>query len=718
MEAEKEYRLIVGRLKCGKEHGTVFLVTSSIAITACHCIKPHLIDRSVEIALDFRYMADESVKRTATLLYDNEHELDIAVLKLKSPVDVGLSYIELSNDPVKRDEEYEIFGHPVESHSQGERINERIRDIDIKPASGIGDLDLKPEVQDGSFKGLSGAPVFISGKIKAVVVRKLARSFEAISIQKICSNLEVEAVQKLYEVETYEKNQKARWGTEFLSKDRIRCFVVVSEVAKDEKQIDSLGYIVNEALTVYRSRVTISTGKEVDEEPVEINVTEIFSSCKNYKETIIALCHADVVVFDVTGFEPAIMLLIGIRSVVKRGVTILTTLDWKDVGAPVSYPFSIRDINVISHSDKLMEKKNISPSEIIGQKIEEGFKQMRNMPHYLDLPVFDAVRTVFLNSDKRNSIVYDKQVLVLCPFAMKYQDSWNSLKKGLRTAIIGELNKERERIPISERPKKVKPPAILRTLDMKSPRLISQSLYEAIRITDMCVVDWTHWNPNVFFELGVRTAVRDIGPVCILEESSVAATRKNLEQYELLKVFFSLITYVSPRRIAGGRSRNVAYKEMVSYHKELRKLPPREYDRNGKSPDLTYRTITEWLDSSVELASIPVYEELLQTAEQLSGSDIASEGKVSLLHQNDELVAMARKGSLERRLAAWFYLDNWVFRDGMPGSEDAVLCEKFEDIGYEILGILSGSKSESDKKLCEQIQARIDSLYGGENEDE
>src|ERR1039458_9676786 len=60
---------------------------------------------------------------------------------------------------------------------------------------------------------------------------------------------------------------------------------------------------------------------------------------------------------------------------------------------------------------------------------------------------------------------------------------------------------------------------VVRILDITSPRLVGQALYEQIRWAETCIVDWTYWRANVFFELGVRLACFEIGPVCLLDEA-------------------------------------------------------------------------------------------------------------------------------------------------------------------------------------------------------
>ena len=48
---------------------------------------------------------------------------------------------------------------------------------------------------------------------------------------------------------------------------------------------------------------------------------------------------------------------------------------------------------------------------------------------------------------------------------------------------------------------------------------MAQTLYESIRLTDMCVVDWTGCRANVMFEAGVRSAANRLGAVHIVAQS-------------------------------------------------------------------------------------------------------------------------------------------------------------------------------------------------------
>ena len=65
----------------------------------------------------------------------------------------------------------------------------------------------------------------------------------------------------------------------------------------------------------------------------------------------------------------------------------------------------------------------------------------------------------------------------------------------------------------------VQRPKLSRTLDLDSPRVVSAQLFEAIRLTDFCLVDLTGTRPNVLFELGVRLAANRLHPVVVEDQT-------------------------------------------------------------------------------------------------------------------------------------------------------------------------------------------------------
>ena len=80
------------------------------------------------------------------------------------------------------------------------------------------------------------------------------------------------------------------------------------------------------------------------------NVVDVLTSAETLDRAVRAIVEADLVVFDVTDFEPAIMLLIGIRAATARGMTICSHGGQWEEGTPLKMPFNLQNLNVQSHT--------------------------------------------------------------------------------------------------------------------------------------------------------------------------------------------------------------------------------------------------------------------------------------------------------------------------------------------------------------------------------
>lgn len=218
----------------------------------------------------------------------------------------------------------------------------------------------------------------------------------------------------------------------------------------------SLSSITRKALTKYATRIEEVTSEALETEPHVVSIVGTLSSKEAYDNTIYALCRANIVVFDVTNYEPAVMMLMGIRSVVRRGLTISSAGGDYVIGDPLDFPFNIKEVNIISHSARQVTIQE--PIDILGQRIVEGFRQLRTLPNYLDLPAFEAIRNLSQDAQRWRPRGYKEQVLVLCPFSKDYQRrNWSLyLKRNILVHIPYDQVRSRET-------------EILRTLDMKSP---------------------------------------------------------------------------------------------------------------------------------------------------------------------------------------------------------------------------------------------------------
>jgi hypothetical protein len=149
--------------------------------------------------------------------------------------------------------------------------------------------------------------------------------------------------------------------------------------------------------------------------------------------------------------------------------------------------------------------------------LSSGWAIFRGKRSYRDLPVFDTVRQHERRTDGVNS--RSIEIFALCPFKSDYlKHDWPRL----RTLIMGLETGDERSFDVRQ------------VTDYLSPLLMGERLYELARFADRCIVDWTYWRGNVFFELGVRLAVNPVSPICIVRSGH----KKSLSgQAELLSTF-------------------------------------------------------------------------------------------------------------------------------------------------------------------------------------
>jgi hypothetical protein len=374
-------------------------------------------------------------------------------------------------------------------------------------------------------------------------------------------------------------------------------------------------------------------------EPFFSFAAEVVASENMLEDCVRALCRAKVVIFDATGFEPAIMFLAGIRSVVRRGVTLLSVGGEYALGKEMDIPFNIKDSNIVAHSREQNKSYGADSVTLLRGRIHRGLTEMES-PQYLDLPVYDSIRQ--LPTERRGIIPDEEGVLVLCQFNKDYETFWNN---ELCKALQNEMNALRDA-------KNIQVPPVVgvsRSFELNSPRLVTQAVYEAIRRMQSCVIDLTGWSPNVLFELGVRLAASGNRTVCIADrkwEEKVRPTWRGQCQ-NLASIFVADDFLYDP---AQPWVTQKAYTN--AYGPDA--LPPPSGLLGGKLHTLIERA----LDLECEPASRPVFVELQDHA-ALFSRDPGASGRskpVGLFPGNAELVRREETAEFERLLAAWLYV--------------------------------------------------------------
>jgi len=392
--------------------------------------------------------------------------------------------------------------------------------------------------------------------------------------------------------------------------------IVISGPTKSEQSLASL---VDQALERaaggdVHSRKAISINPEID-----------LASIHGYRRALRALCRSEIAIFEITELKPATMLLLGIRSVVRRGITLLTMrIDNRSKVAPPfdlpDRPFNIREVSVVAR--RLVDDEF---AEALKQAIVEGRNQLKLLAsEYQDLPAYDAVRKLGGIPENYRPIPPDTSVLVLSSYDKKY------LRKegAIVTTALGTTS----------------PGKWQRIVETPSPQLASQKLYAAIRRTQMCVVDWTGWRPNLFFELGVRLAVNPHLPALIINKQEDSTSKEG----RVLQSLFAPEPYENADDV--GR---ILKRFRAAINSEIQVSPP-----NAQlSPSFTFDQVQRWMDLSEE-APMAVEEAFDKEAAVLVGPDRTTYPDSPLLYAgNKALVRKAEFAALDRWLAAWYFVD-------------------------------------------------------------
>ncbi|MFI5352009.1 MAG: hypothetical protein ACHQZS_03525 [Candidatus Binatales bacterium] len=253
----------------------------------------------------------------------------------------------------------------------------------------------------------------------------------------------------------------------------------------------SIDWAVRAGLALERAGVDgLNTG------PLTLCSEDALAGEAEIKSAVRALCTADIVIADLTGHDPSLLFLLGIRAAVRRSVTIACTEQELSPALWENLPFNLKELNLVSLHYAQQGLDGLVAA------LSAGLAQSGASPRYLDLPVYDYIRE---DSTDRGT-VEPSPVLLLRAFKSYGDDRKLHVESRIRSAL-------RERLGLLAEPR------VEAVIDQASPRLAGQRLYEAIRHWQTCVADLTKWRPNVMFELGVRLAAGKNRTHCLIDAS-------------------------------------------------------------------------------------------------------------------------------------------------------------------------------------------------------
>ena len=346
---------------------------------------------------------------------------------------------------------------------------------------------------------------------------------------------------------------------------------------------------------------------DLNVEPLQKTSTDTLTDENTIRNVVRALCAADIVIADVTNYDPGLMLLLGIRAAVRRSITIactsakLTPAEWQSV------PFNLRELNLVSFANMM------DGFSALSRMLLAGLTQSGSSTRYLDLPVYDYVR-----DEPPAAAARGEPVLFLRPFGdygeVRLIFVQNRLKEALHDAEV----------------------TVESVIDQKSPRLAGQRLYEAIRHWARCVVDLTLWKPNVMFELGVRLATHPKGTYYLIDPD--APGHKNSPATEKLLGFLHPFQY----------DVNSGFKAAFA--------------NPSTGPDIIYETVNFHFRTSQDHYNQNVEDLLITAASVATGQDDPLQAvDIRPLYARDNMsyAQSIRQSAFEKLCAAWLYLADW-----------------------------------------------------------
>lgn len=356
------------------------------------------------------------------------------------------------------------------------------------------------------------------------------------------------------------------------------------------------------------------------------------------------LCRADVVFFDISEYQPLVMLLLGVRAAARRGVNILCTYEEGTASFWSRLPFNIKEMHPLD-----VGPRQEDPQQQVGHMLLDALARHSALPGYCDLPGFDQLRRGSVSDRFRNPIHWEDEILWLCSFDSAYAEQTNA-----RTI------RDKVRVVVGDQV------AVRRLTEILSPELASQKLFDAIRRYKLCIVDWTQWSSNVFFEFGVRLAANPRAPICLVSdfpppawsrdgETTPAKIARHRAQIEWLERAFAAIRYRVDRAVDF---------DLFEIRHRIERMDQAEQGDAAVAPptfglfryDLVYRTIAA--ETSADQQGLrPPIDLLKLAAAEVVGEASQRRLDIATLYadRNQELNDRSRSLALDYQVAAWRY---------------------------------------------------------------
>ena len=629
--------------------GTGYFVTADLVLTASHVVpEQNLIDLEVRTESDgqWRAVVPKPVWRDAVL--------DAVLLRVHPPLDAtpDAAWIEtdFEDDVGWKSSAYPEAGKVSNEGKPAWKTVGLGGTLHAHGGGGQGPRELELTVEAPppaeQWAGISGAPVFVGDRL-AGLIKEVPKSFQG-------GRVAAAPATALFQNHGFRLALSPPWLE--APSQGIWVLVVHSESNKGKT---TLGDWVDGALAKDTKALKSVLGAELQPKAVRVRITDALESPGHWLRFASVLCSAPIAIFDATGFEPAVMLALGVRAVVRRGVTLTSTADVLTPMQLSQLPFNIQETKLIHHGSGYKPTEVEHPLMRIPAAIKTGWQELKSQPNYLDLPAYDAVRSPYPTPDADGHSAVTR-ILVLCPFGENHESNWKHVANVLYAHY-----------PAAQEP--------ARMLDVASPRLVGQALYEGIRWAGTCVADWTGWRANVFFELGVRIGCADIGPINLIERAAAEAANASgaLTQQRLLMALLRPTAYLDA-------DEDDAVETALLVHDAIVKQRPPALVAGQLPHDATFRTCRDCFEWKLEHITAEPHELLRSSIEAPFGKDPQAGGRSPILFSaNADYRKELDHSVKERWIAAWYYLSNRFPKDYW--SKDRALRAELRRLCNDVL---------------------------------
>lgn len=409
---------------------------------------------------------------------------------------------------------------------------------------------------------------------------------------------------------------------------------------------------------------------------VAASVLDVFANRPSLNAAVRLVVEADLVLFDVTGFEPGIMLLLGMRAATRRGITVVSHGGGWFEGEPLTRPFNLVDLSVSSHTMPQGYLVGDDPRiPRLVARIANGFVNLRRHAYYRDLPVYDDLRQWTPERDAGSSIPLEEEVLVLCSYQREYGPRWSRLSRAIGNAFPAEGHAR---------------PKIRRLQDIATAQLVSQSLYERIRRCTGCIADWSGGSPSTFFEIGVRIMVSQWSLAQVVSRDWTPEV--GARQLGLMRGLLSPLEYTDDDLVALGER---AVRQLLG-----------TIDLGAEYMGHGLRHIAASALGRTERCTTGLVEQLSSEADALNHTDrVRQDVPQALFYEVHEIKRDQELAALERRVAAWLYLEHRV-RAG-DRAEDDEQKALWRDLGMLVAADLTATGDDDDLVLAREIAGRV-----------